>query len=142
MTLETEGDNYRGSKRQDTQVGVFEGNLHSQKRPERCFSVLFARTKQALFSLIQGTNAYRDDEIERMHLNMHSRPRVTRKRGSQSSQRPANASWSAPHCVHPGDSQDPKSGMVRFHDPRATAWCTWPLPSSSCRCLIGSALSR
>lgn len=119
LTLEAEGDRHRDSEHRDTQVGIFESNFHLHKRPERCVAVLFAQIKQALFSLIQGINAYRDDEMEQIHLDMHSWFHITRNGGFQSSHRHPNASWSAIYCVDPGDSQDSQSGIVRFHDPKS-----------------------
>lgn len=119
LDLEAEGDKHRDHELRDTQVGIFESNFYLHKRPEPCVAILFGHIKQAIFSLIQGINAYDDAQMSNIHLDMHSWFHITRAGGFQSSHRHPNASWSAIYCVDPGDSNDPQSGIVRFHDPKS-----------------------
>ncbi|WP_202844288.1 putative 2OG-Fe(II) oxygenase [Luteimonas saliphila] len=119
FALEGEGDRHRDREPRDTQVGIFESNFYLHKRTEACVSILFGNIKQAIFSLVQGINAYSDSQMANIRFEMHSWFHITRNGGFQSSHRHPNASWSAIYCVDPGDSDDPQSGIVRFHDPKS-----------------------
>ena len=121
LDLEAEGDKHRDREHRDTQVGVFESNFYLHARPERCIAILFGHIRQTLFHFIQAINAYTDDEMSNIHLDMHSWFHVTRNGGFQSAHTHPNASWSAIYCVDPGDGDDPNSGIVRFHDPKSSS---------------------
>lgn len=119
LELESQGDLHRDGERRDTQVGIFESNFFLHERSDACIATLFAHIRQAIHALIQGINAYSDTQIANIQLDMHSWFHITRKGGYQGAHRHPNASWSAIYCVDPGDSKDPKSGAVRFHDPKS-----------------------
>lgn len=119
LQLESEGDRHRDREFRDTQVGIFESNFFLHERPEACIATLFSYIREAMRALIRGLNAYNDEQMSNLELGMHSWFHVTRNGGYQGAHRHPNASWSAIYCVDNGDGTDPKSGAVRFHDPKS-----------------------
>lgn len=118
LGLEAEGDRHRDRERRDTQVGIFESNFYLHLRAEPCVGYLFAYVRQALLGFVQTLNGYAEAEMSNIDFDMHSWFHITRSGGFQSVHNHPNASWSAIYCVDPGDSADPASGTVRFHDPK------------------------
>lgn len=117
LRREAEGERWRNKETYDTQHGIFESDFTLHEWPEPCVQHLFTAIRSTLMTFIQGINAYSDEQMANMQLDMHSWFHITRKGGFQGTHIHPNASWSAIYCVDQGDD-DPNSGAVRFHDPR------------------------
>lgn len=118
LSFEAEGDRHRDIQERDTQHGIFESNFYLHRRPEPPVRRLFAHIDSVLENFIRGISGFDDATMANIEMDMHSWFHVTRKGGYQSVHNHPNASWSAIYCVDPGDSSDPRSGLVRFQDPR------------------------
>ena len=118
LDFEAQGDRHRDIQDRDTQHGIFESNFYLHRRQEPAVRQLFAHVDSILKNFIRGINGFDDERMDNIEMDMHSWFHVTRRGGFQSVHNHPNASWSAIYCVDPGDSPEPQSGIVRFHDPR------------------------
>jgi uncharacterized protein (TIGR02466 family) len=121
LAMEAQGLSHRDSTVRDTQHGIFESHFHLHQYPDADIQQLFVLIAAALRNFIQGINQFDDATMDSLVLDMHSWFHITRTGGYQGAHNHPNASWSAIYCIDPGDSDQPNSGAVRFHDPRLGA---------------------
>ena len=102
LRREAEGERWRNKETYDTQHGIFESDFNLHEWPEPCVQHLFTAIRSTLLTFIQGINAYSDEQMAQMELDMHSWFHITRRAASRAPYHP-NASWSAIYCIDAGD---------------------------------------
>ena len=101
------------------QHGVFESDFNLFAWPEACIQQLRQFCWGALGRMIQESNGYSAEEMQRLQIFSHTWFHVTRHGGFTILHTHPMASWSGVYCVDPGRTPDdrPESGVLRFHNP-------------------------
>jgi uncharacterized protein (TIGR02466 family) len=101
------------------QHGVFESDFNLFAWPEACIQQLRQFCWGALGRMIQESNGYSAEEMQRLQIFSHTWFHVTRHSGFTILHTHPMASWSGVYCVDPGRTPDdrPESGVLRFHNP-------------------------
>lgn len=101
------------------QHGVFESDFNLFAWPEACIQQLRQFCWGALGRMIQESNGYSAEEMQRLQIFSHTWFHVTRNGGFTILHTHPMASWSGVYCVDPGRTPDdrPESGVLRFHNP-------------------------
>ncbi|MDR7133715.1 uncharacterized protein (TIGR02466 family) [Lysobacter niastensis] len=101
------------------QHGVFESDFNLFAWPEACIQQLRQFCWGALGRMIQESNGYSAEEMQRLQIFSHTWFHVTRHGGFTILHTHPMASWSGVYCVAPGRTPDdrPESGVLRFHNP-------------------------
>lgn len=101
------------------QQGVFESDFNLFAWPEACIQQLRQFCWGALGRMIQESNGYSAEEMQRLQIFSHTWFHVTRHGGFTILHTHPMASWSGVYCVDPGQTPEdrPESGVLRFHNP-------------------------
>lgn len=126
LFLEYENDpqRYRNKTARSTQHGLFESTFDLFHWRERPVQELAQFCHVNTFRLVAEVCTHTEQELQQLRFDYHAWFHVTRKYGFQGAHSHQNASMSGIFCVDPGDKVDehPRSGVVRFHDPRTAAF--------------------
>lgn len=124
LAREHAGDEFRNETRRDTQHGaLFESRFDLFQWPEPPVRRLALFCHRTVASVLKSVSDYSDQEFGHLTFDYHAWFHVTRRGGYQGLHNHQNATWSGIYCVDPGDElpDRPRSGAVRFHDPRGFA---------------------
>lgn len=107
------------------QPGVYESEFTLFSWPDRCIQELRQFVWSCLGSMIQETNGYSAEEMQRIQIFSHTWYHVTRHGGFTINHIHPMASWSGVYCVSPGETpaERPESGVLRFHNPHFYSSC-------------------
>ncbi|MEN7343854.1 MAG: TIGR02466 family protein [Pseudomonadota bacterium] len=122
LRMEKEGDKHRDTTVRQSQGGaLFESHFDLFKLPDPEFQEVAQFCHRALSSLLLQVSDIDRALFQRLSFHYDAWFHVSRKHAFQGTHNHQNASWSGIYCVDPGDSpaDEPLSGVVRFHDPRA-----------------------
>lgn len=113
------GDEWRNEIKRPTQANeIFESRFDLFKWTERPVVALRDFCHASLLALLKHLGQV--DETSKVKFDYHAWFHVTRDGGFQGMHNHQNASWSGIFCVDPGDHDpdNPRNGVVRFHDPK------------------------
>jgi uncharacterized protein (TIGR02466 family) len=119
LAREREGDAYRNEVKRPTQdAAVFESRFDLFTWDDAPVVALREFCHHSMISLL--THLGQVEATSRIKIDYHAWFHVTRDGGFQGLHNHQNASWSGIFCVDPGerDPDNPRSGVVRFHDPK------------------------
>jgi len=119
LERERDGDTWRNETRRPTQgKDVFESRFDLFTWPESCVMTLREFCHRSLNALLASLGQITPDS--NVQIDYHAWFHVTRDGGFQGLHNHQNASWSGIFCVDPGDPDpdNPRNGVVRFHDPK------------------------
>ncbi|MFK8015289.1 MAG: putative 2OG-Fe(II) oxygenase [Gammaproteobacteria bacterium] len=119
LEKEAQGDRFRNATKRPTQGSeVFESQFDFFQWEDAPVSAVRDFCHRSLVSLLSHLGQVTPDST--VQLDYHAWFHVTRNGGFQGLHNHQNASWSGIFCVDPGDLDpaQPRSGVVRFHDPK------------------------
>ncbi len=119
LERERQGDEFRNATKRPTQgKDVFESRFDLFTWDEPPVLALREFCHRSLLGLL--THLGQIDAQSKVKLDYHAWFHVTRDGGFQGLHNHQNASWSGVFCVDPGDTDpdNPRNGVVRFHDPK------------------------
>ncbi|NND60570.1 MAG: tetratricopeptide repeat protein, partial [Gammaproteobacteria bacterium] len=124
LDCEQDPGKYRNEIQRSTQHGLFESRFDLFDWQHPAVKELAAFCHRGVASVVAELSKLDAEKLNTLRFQYHSWFHVTRDRGFQGLHNHQNASWSGIFCVDPGeqDDQHPASGVVRFHDPRPTAF--------------------
>lgn len=124
LEYEKDPQRYRNKTTRTTQHGLFESTFDLFHWRERPVQELAQFCHINTFRLVAEVCTHTEQELQQLRFDYHAWFHVTRKYGFQGAHSHQNASLSGIFCVDPGDpvSEHPRSGVVRFHDPRTAAF--------------------
>ncbi len=124
LDCEQQGDKFINKTHRDAQNGqLFESTFDLFYWQHKAVQELREFCHLSLASLVQQISDYDETQFAKLSFDYHAWFHITRNGGFQGLHNHPNASWSGIFCVNPGDQlpDNPESGVVRFHDPRAGA---------------------
>jgi hypothetical protein len=124
LFLARETDEYRNpTPSHAPQAEMFESRFNLFLWPEGCVQELRGFVLDAVFRTVLETSTLTPAALGRLRMHNHTWFHVTRHAGSFVAHNHPLASWSAVYCVRAGERvpDQPRSGLLRFLDPRAGA---------------------
>ncbi|MEM6639007.1 MAG: putative 2OG-Fe(II) oxygenase [Pseudomonadota bacterium] len=119
LEREENGNDVRNATKRPTQgEEVFESKFDLFHWPDAPVTALRNFCHGSLMALLKHFGQLTPDS--KMKIDYHAWFHITRNGGYQGLHNHQNASWSGIFCVDPGDTlpDNPRSGVVRFHDPK------------------------
>ena len=124
LFLAREGDDTRNpTPSHRPQDELFESRFNLFRWPDPCVQELRSFMLESIGRTILETTELKPADLARLKLQNHTWFHTTRHAGSFVAHNHPLASWSAVYCVRAGSPvpDEPRSGLLRFQDPRAGA---------------------